>query len=82
MHFDVKGTDKTAIPRSGDIVEALERVYIRTAVPVWDDYSYDFLYGPIVGYIKPADKLQVLDVVDKNALDVKAQEVVHAQVEF
>jgi tetratricopeptide (TPR) repeat protein len=70
-HFNDKSKDKKAIPQADDIVEALDKSYIRTAVPVWDDNSNDFLYGPIVGYIKPGDKLQVLQVVDKNATDAK-----------
>lgn len=70
-HFDVKDKDTNAIPSADDIVEALHKAYIRTTVPVWDDNSNDFLYGPIVGYIKPGDRLRVLEVVDKNATDAE-----------
>jgi hypothetical protein len=70
-HFDNKGKDTKAIPSADDTVEGLHKVYIRTTVPVWDNNSKDFLYGPIVGYIKPGDKLQVLEVVDKNSTDAK-----------
>jgi hypothetical protein len=73
-HFDEKGKDKKAIPRADDIVDALDKGYIRTTVPVWDVHSYDFLYPPIVGYIKPGDKLKVLEVVDKNAMDAKKED--------
>ena len=68
-HFEDKSKDKKAVPQANDIVQALDKIYIRTAIPVWDDSSHDFLYGPIVGYIKPGDKLKVLEVVDKNATD-------------
>jgi Tfp pilus assembly protein PilF len=63
-HFDVRGGDKKAIPRAGNTVAALDNVYVRTATPVWDDNSKEYVSGPIVGYIKPGDSLQVLEVVD------------------
>ena len=70
-HFNETGKDKKATPSAGDIVDAFENVYVRTTLPVWDNNSNDFVHGPIVGYIKPGDRLQVLEVVDYNAMDTK-----------
>jgi tetratricopeptide (TPR) repeat protein len=68
-HFNEIGKDKKATPRAGDIVDAFENVYVRTTLPVWDNNSNDFVHGAIVGYIKPGDRLQVLEVIDYNAMD-------------
>ena len=68
-HFNETGKDKKATPRVGDIVDAFENVYVRTTLPVWDNNSNAFVHGPIVGYIKPGDRLQVLQVIDYNAKD-------------
>ena len=58
---------KEATPRKGDIVNALQKIYVRGAPAVWDDNFKDFIVGPIVGYVYAGDRIQILEVVDNNA---------------
>jgi tetratricopeptide (TPR) repeat protein len=68
-HFNVEGGAKTAIPKPNETVTAFDNVYIRKNRPTWDDQIGDYVHGPIVGYIKPGDKVRVLEVVDNNPAD-------------
>jgi Tfp pilus assembly protein PilF len=70
-HFDVEGEDKNALPQPNKVLVALDNVYIRTRAPIWDDRLQDFIRGPVIGYIKPGDRIQALEVVDENASDNK-----------
>jgi hypothetical protein len=65
-HFDVQGSNKTSVPKTNDIVTAFENVTIRGSTPVWDEAAQDHIMGPAVGYIKPGDRVLVLQVLDNN----------------
>jgi tetratricopeptide (TPR) repeat protein len=66
-HFNVQGGNKTSVPKPNDTVTALDNVSARSRAPVWDNEIQDYIVGPIVGYIKPGDRVRVLQVLDSNS---------------
>jgi hypothetical protein len=65
-HFDVQGSNKTSVPKPNDIVTAFQNVTVRRSTPVWDEAAQDHVLGPVVGYLKPGDRVLVLEVLDNN----------------
>jgi hypothetical protein len=65
-HFDVQGGSKLSVPKPNDTVTAIDNVYIRSSAPEWDNQTQDLKVGPIIGYIKPGDRVLVLEVLDSN----------------
>jgi tetratricopeptide (TPR) repeat protein len=65
-HFNVQGGNKTSVPKPNDTVIALDNVTVRSRAPVWDDEIQDHIVGPPVSYIKPGDRVRVLQVLDAN----------------
>lgn len=65
-HFDVQGGNKISVPKPNDTVTAFHGVSIRNAMPVWDNEKQDYLLGRLIGYIKPGDRVRVLQVLDNN----------------
>ena len=68
-HFSIENDTQTRAPQKGDIVTAKENVYVRTKYPVWDNDQREYVYPPIVGYIKPGDRLQVTETQDAKAIN-------------
>ena len=66
-HFTIEGGGNDRSPQVGDMIIAFDTVYVRIKVPVWDDNSSSYISGPIVGYIKSGDKLQVVEATDCNS---------------
>jgi tetratricopeptide (TPR) repeat protein len=66
-HFDVQGDSKTSVPKPNDTVIAVDNVYIRNSKPVLDNETQDVIVGPIIGYIKPGDRVLVLQLLDSNS---------------
>ena len=65
-HFDVQGGSKLSVPKPNDTVAAIDNVYIRSSAPEWNNQTQDLKVGPIIGYIKPGDRVHVLEVLDSN----------------
>jgi hypothetical protein len=65
-HFDVQGSDNTAVPKPNDIVTAFHQVTIRGSTPVWDEAAQDHILGRNAGLIRPGDRVLVLEVLDNN----------------
>jgi hypothetical protein len=65
-HFDVQGGSKLSVPKPNDTVTAIDNVYIRSSAPEWNNQTQDLKVGPISGYIKPGDRVLVLEVLDSN----------------
>jgi tetratricopeptide (TPR) repeat protein len=65
-HFSVQGGNKTSVPKPNDTVIAIDKVTVRSRAPVWDSEIQDYIVGPEAGYIKPGDRVRVLQVLDAN----------------
>jgi len=66
-HFDVQGGSKLSVPKPNDTITAIDKVYIRSSAPEWNDQTQDLKVGPIMGLINPGDRVLVLEVLDSNS---------------
>ena len=73
-YFETEGKRDQGAPTVNDTVIAIANVYVRAKLPVWDATLNDYVFGSIIGYIKPNDRLRVLETMDCNAANPQTKD--------